>query len=296
MFRILALGDSYTEAFALDLPLSWPKQLERQLTSPGVGQRHEVVNMGRSAMGTGTEYLEYLAEGRKYKPDVVILLFVPNDFTDNSRALNHSLQPYFYLSGGRLESDTSFTQSRVYQFQKLIQPLKQSYHLVRFGAEVYYRVSARLQLRSQQPGRPSSGEEVLTEEEQGAVELTERILLELARAVQRDGGRFVLVIGTSLAEVNWRPSPGAAADAHALLTSETSQIISTFAEREGLNYLDLGPVLAEYSREHRTWIHGCDENGGAGHWSRAGQTEAAQAIGRFLLEKGLVTNPAAQSP
>src|SRR5215510_907252 len=56
-FRILALGDSYTEGLQFDLEQIWPKMLERRLNTRGGGFKYEVINAGRSGMGTGIEYL-----------------------------------------------------------------------------------------------------------------------------------------------------------------------------------------------------------------------------------------------
>jgi len=142
-FRILALGDSYTEGFQVHLEKTWPKLLERRLNEQHGRLKYEVINAGRSSMGTGTEYLYYLKRGQSYHPDLVLLLFNSNDFANNSRELNGRLQPYFSLSGEKLV-DTTFTESWPYRLRKWVHPLK-FFYLVSFAAQSYNRLKAQLQ-------------------------------------------------------------------------------------------------------------------------------------------------------
>jgi SGNH hydrolase-like domain, acetyltransferase AlgX len=76
--RVLLLGDSFTEGYTVDEPHSVRARLERALGAAGCA-RHEVVNAGTAAWGTDQEVLFYRHEGRRYAPDVVVLLFYYND-------------------------------------------------------------------------------------------------------------------------------------------------------------------------------------------------------------------------
>ena len=225
------MGDSYTEGFHVDLEKTWPKLLERRLNERGGGLKYEVINAGRSSMGTGTEYLYYyLKQGQSYHPDLVLVLFIPNDFRDNVRDLSGRLQPYFFLEGESLILETTFTESWPYRLRKWLHPLKFSY-LVSFAAQSYNRIKAQLQRPERtRVVRPHA----LTSHEQSAVEITQRLLLALSEAVARNGGRFVVVIGTANYEVNWTDLQGPE-KSHEFLTSNADQIITTFAEREGLS-------------------------------------------------------------
>lgn len=75
--RILALGDSWTFGLGVDLPETWPKQLERALHERGV--EAEVINAGVSGYSTMT-----YAKGLKkflaiYHPHAVIVMTCAND-------------------------------------------------------------------------------------------------------------------------------------------------------------------------------------------------------------------------
>jgi hypothetical protein len=282
-FRILALGDSYTEGFQVALEKTWPKQLERRLNQQSGTLKYEVINAGRSSMGTGTEYLYYLTEGKRYDPDLVLVLFIPNDFRDNVGDLSGRLQPHFSLSGEKLVLDTSFKESWPYRLRKWVHPLKFSY-VISFVAQSYNRIKAQLQ-RPERTGalRPHTP----TSREQSAVEVTQRLLLALSAAVTHNGGRFAVVIGTPNYDVNWIDTVGPE-KSHDFLTANADRIITSFAERERVPYLNLEPVLRAYSARHRTLIHGCTENRGGGHWTETGHAVAASAIYEFLVARLLI--------
>ncbi len=87
VFRLLMLGDSFTEALDVELEESYPYLVEQCLTSK-LNMPVEVINGGVSGYGTPEEYLFYLNEGIKYQPDLVVwMLYTGNDFTDLFRTL-----------------------------------------------------------------------------------------------------------------------------------------------------------------------------------------------------------------
>lgn len=78
--RIVAIGDAFTSAEGVDTQQAWPRVLERALG--GVGGGYEVVNLAVTGYGpeqyaaAAEQHLEDLA------PDVVLVGFFVNDFTD----------------------------------------------------------------------------------------------------------------------------------------------------------------------------------------------------------------------
>jgi hypothetical protein len=82
-FRILVLGDSVTFGHGTLQETTYPFLLEQRLKGWRPDVRWEVWNLGVPGYNTGQE-LEYLREvGESYKPDLVIVGFYPNDFTNN---------------------------------------------------------------------------------------------------------------------------------------------------------------------------------------------------------------------
>ena len=103
-FRIMILGDSFSEAFTIPLNDTFHKRLEKKLNKSGL-PKIEVINTGVSGFGTDNELLFFIHEGYKYEPDLVLLLFnLGNDVTDNFQGLAfESRKPHFILEGGNLK-------------------------------------------------------------------------------------------------------------------------------------------------------------------------------------------------
>ena len=84
--RILVLGDSFMEAYSVDLNDALPKQLERVAKREGADV--EVINLGVGGYGTLQEYLVFRELGIKYEADVVLLgFYIDNDVRNNSLVL-----------------------------------------------------------------------------------------------------------------------------------------------------------------------------------------------------------------
>lgn len=94
LLRVLVLGDSHTAGFEVHQDATYSAVLERGLLQRGV--RVEVLNTGVSGFSTAEQLVFLEHEGLKYKPDVVVVGFFINDFTDNVRA------DLFRIEGGKL--------------------------------------------------------------------------------------------------------------------------------------------------------------------------------------------------
>jgi hypothetical protein len=100
IYRIVLLGDSFMEAYQVELEDSMARQLERLAHRSG-HQEVEVINLGVSGYGTYQEYLAFTEEGIKYDPDLVLLAFyADNDVHNNSYAISHAFwgdnDPHFF--------------------------------------------------------------------------------------------------------------------------------------------------------------------------------------------------------
>lgn len=137
--RIALLGDSFVEAFQVEYDSTFGAILERTFNRES-GRPVEVLNFGRSGMTQTEESLILEREVVDYDPDVVVLVFVPqNDIADMSRATTtNPLRPFYRArADGRLELDTSFTSDPGYIGRKRINAFKQRSALVSLLAERY---------------------------------------------------------------------------------------------------------------------------------------------------------------
>src|SRR5262245_7562821 len=76
-FRILTLGDSQTEAVQVGEEDLFTARIEQ------ADPHFEVLNAGVGGYNTVQEYLYLASEGLQFNPDLVLLMFMENDLTDN---------------------------------------------------------------------------------------------------------------------------------------------------------------------------------------------------------------------
>ncbi len=79
VFRVLAMGDSFTLGEGVREEDTWPRVLETVLRERADREAIEVINAGVSAYDTTQELEQYRRLGRRFDPDVVILAMVWND-------------------------------------------------------------------------------------------------------------------------------------------------------------------------------------------------------------------------
>lgn len=84
IFRIAALGDSFTYGLHVNTPDAWPNYLERYLNEQcrSAHMSFEVVNMGVPGYDMVYEYERYRLRGVQFDPDLILWMFIINDFTD----------------------------------------------------------------------------------------------------------------------------------------------------------------------------------------------------------------------
>jgi len=90
--RILVLGDSSVWCWGVEREDCFTERLEARLPDT------DVINAGVPGYSTAQEMIFYEREGRRYRPDLVLLLMSPNDVADNV----DSRGPRFRLDNGRL--------------------------------------------------------------------------------------------------------------------------------------------------------------------------------------------------
>lgn len=104
--RILVLGDSFVEAVQVPIAQKLHVQLEQRLRERG--DRVATMALGMSGSGTSTELAFYRHIGRRFTPNLVVLVFVNNDVANNSALLEalrygwdpqHTPRPYFVPDG-----------------------------------------------------------------------------------------------------------------------------------------------------------------------------------------------------
>jgi lysophospholipase L1-like esterase len=104
--RVLFLGDSFTESYTVPLRDGFIKLAEQQV-GQAVGSRTlRLINAGTRGYGTDQELLYFRTEGRRFQPDLVILMFYVNDLEDNATSRGGA-KPQFGIRDGQLVLESS---------------------------------------------------------------------------------------------------------------------------------------------------------------------------------------------
>ncbi len=289
-YRILALGDSFTVGMEHPIEYIWPKLLEQMLNQRQESMRYEVINVGRQDVGTTYEYLYYVTEGYRYEPDLVILLVIGNDVTDNSQFLRTqygsalTYYPFYTVENDQLLLDNSFKDVPSYRLRKVTTSLRQRSALINYLHYVsppirrwlsgLLRVSVK-PAEAAQFNEPSHDRvEAFETEYANSVTVTQHMIVELAQAVEDSDARLAMFNGTGDFIWNDPVQPGT--------------LLAEVAASEGILYKDLAPLLEDYAVHTSEYVSGCVENDGVGHWSRVGHIQAATLMNEFLLESGVL--------
>lgn len=101
-YRIVTLGDSFAEGYSVEFTDLFSEVLKRKMNEED-GKYCEVINGGTGGYSTDQELLFFQSEGKKYDPDLVILLFSDNDPWYNTQPkYSRGYKPLFKLENGEM--------------------------------------------------------------------------------------------------------------------------------------------------------------------------------------------------
>jgi hypothetical protein len=103
-YRILMLGDSFAEGFMVEFDDLFSEVLKSRLNRMRMNNQLEIINSGTSGWSTDQELLYFQSEGRKYNPNLIILMFYENDIAYNNLPKDWGMyyKPLFKIKGGDL--------------------------------------------------------------------------------------------------------------------------------------------------------------------------------------------------
>ncbi len=310
-FRILVLGDSYTEALQVALQDSFATLLEKKLNASSVSLRYEVLNLGQSGFGTAESYMRYVNFGVQYQPDLVLLAFLTgNDIRDNSKILNRE-HPGFYFV---LDQDQNLVLDRslldAYERsltlpKRIFQFITQRSYLASFVSERVYLLRHQMHERQVQKSLQESRSERsptkldelsdlniyvpdMSARWREAFTITTNLLRKFKENVEANGSRFLLVTLSNAVQVH--PQVEQQVREHYKMNFDFNQpdrIIEEFGHVEHITCLKLLPAFRDYHRRTGTYLHGFGSVLD-GHWNEHGHRLAAEKIFEFVRDQQLV--------
>ncbi len=102
-YRVLVLGDSFAEGHAVGFEELFSEILKRKLNRKS-NKYVEVINTGTGGYSTDQELLYFRNEGKKYNPDLTVLMFYYNDVFNNTQPFVErcGYKPFFELENNKL--------------------------------------------------------------------------------------------------------------------------------------------------------------------------------------------------
>ena len=311
-FRVLALGDSFIEAYSVPLEATATSVLEGLLAARGCPA--EVINGGTAAYSTDQEYLFYRTEGVRYSPSVVVLFFYFNDVLFNGRdSYFGSPKPLFGVSNGDLTEPQTIPQPPPPPPRKATTApaapatpegsalLSWLQDRLETGAPGSYNALSRFglwaPLRSLEPPTQLKvyKRRLPDEIEKGWVQ-TDAILGGLARDVRAKGARLMIAYIPSRMEVNdrdWELNRiRYTMDDDRWDRGLVQKRLREMSEKRGIPVLDLTPALRQAERG----VFGGPYYNRDGHWNSLGNEIAAREVDRFLTERGWTRPCAGAAP
>ncbi len=268
--RIAAFGDSFTFGWGVAQGEEWIHVVGKEIERLG-GPAVETLNCGVNGYGTANA-AEWLAEiGPKLSPDVVLLGFFANDYTDNLLASWMGSTAIHSVRDGYL-----FDQFSHEYFKESF--LARESHLYRMLSAAWetFRVRYLHRLPSSRPVKNFTEDEF-----RRGMELSEQHIVAMARTAATLGARFAVV---------WLP-----ADVYVFARSRPEDIdvqweLQRRLAAADIPSVDLLPVAVAEQRPRGLYIP-MD-----GHFTVRGNRVAGRAIAKWLLASGLLANEAASTP
>ncbi|RME59295.1 SGNH/GDSL hydrolase family protein [Candidatus Parcubacteria bacterium] len=304
VWRIAVLGDSYPEALQLPMEQAFWAVMERELNTRCDALKRkrltaEVINFGVSGYGTARELITLRHKVWKYDPDLVLLAFLTgNDVRDNSRALNQEpMIPYFILKDGRLVLDDSFLRRPQYRSLtnwkgKVVCFLNDHFYTFQFLNDVRHRL--QIYWKNAKPGDLAEAgldnQVYLPPKNQAwreAWAVTEALVVQMAREVQKHGAKFLLATLSNGFQVlpsrERREAFKRKYGIQDLLYPDKR--IASLADRYGIPFVMLAPVLRRWAEEHGQCVHGYPNATPChGHWNAYGHRVAGITLAREICE------------
>lgn len=206
-FRILVLGDSFTQAVQVRESETTHQVLEDLLNRPNQTKKFEVISAAVTGWSTGQQLIYYRNEGRLYQPNLVFLMvYLGNDVIGNLPGEGRTLagrncySPYFVVCEGQFDMTPWLYAPGIEPAPGACSPLKKLLTTILGKTYQYSRLYAQIEplfpdrhYSSQTPYYPL----YLPEENSTfdyAWEVTVATINQLHKEVKSDGAELVVVL------------------------------------------------------------------------------------------------------
>ncbi len=284
-YRILFLGDSFVASVQTPREKTFFKQIEKNLNKIPSEKQVETIALGLGDTGTAQQYLALREIGIKYKPDLVVHMFLTaNDLKNNSQALMQDpYKPYFILDNGKLKllPHQQYSQRKMAKFRDLIKQL----YFIEFLLSIRQNIQERNKNASlDYPVDYHTYDKKYSKEYLDSWTITQKLILESKKLTEKNSGKYILVTLANNEQVNknlWdqllRTYPKM--QDRKLDLEKPDKLIFEFCFKEKLNCLSLLPDFKQYLEKNPTETTHYKIDG---HWNQNGTNVAAKSLFIYL--------------
>lgn len=281
-FRIVMLGDSFTEGGIVPVESCFVKLLERSLnTRSGGSLRYVVFNFGVASYSPILEYLVLKEKALALKPDLVVLNF---DMTDIQDDFMYGEDADFDSTGAPLVArPTSYTAGQVRWFPrgKIQTFLREKSYLVSLILKFARRLKPNQQIRSGDilAGTYSHTVDTVDGPWRQYFDRSESYIKFARELCKARGIPFVLTVyprGHQVSSIEWAEGRKQFGLEATVVNSAIFSSLATFAKKESIPYLDMTQAFRRRSDGHLYYQY--DQ-----HWTTEGHRVAADTLLQFLF-------------
>lgn len=283
--RVAIFGDSFAQGWGVAEDETLRAQLEARLRK-GTNEAVEVLGFGVAGYGIGQSLLAFRKLGRRFAPDVVVLVVYGNDLWDDASDSGNG-------GGGRLVSKPRFqvAQGGGLRLSGAPTPRSASWDAPRFPSRVWFlRIGADIAQRShvatlvsrvRKPAGPPSPlyyERIYARHPEPAAReawlLVARLIGAFDEEARAAGARFVLLYASDAIESDaeaWSAARAATGFGDDLDAARPGQELGRIARQRGIAFVDLRPLLRTESARGPFFFR-------ERHWNANGHALAADAL------------------
>ncbi len=292
-FRIIILGDSFVENMQVSLENRFFRKLEKMLNEK-LDKNIEIIAVGRGNTGTAQQYIILKNEVARYKPDLVLHMFLTaNDIKNNSQKLQEdSYLPYFELDNKgelKLIPHKLHSQRKLARFKEALKKLR-TVKLILQARQKYFEYKKHTKFDGF-PLEYHVYEKDWSPDYRNAWELTKTLIRASRDESKKMGADYILVTLSNNEQVHesiWEEIKNTYPEMKNkdFDLEKPDKEINTFCKKENLTCWQMLDTFKKYVIENKS---AKTHNRLEGHWNQLGSDLAAKFLFNNLLENYFTT-------